>query len=46
MNNDSKNLINQSSSDTEWYIKTVGNNLGIDNMEKELSNIHQMSKEN
>ena len=41
MNNDLKALINKSSSDTEKYLKSIINNLGIDNIKKDLSNIHQ-----
>ena len=42
---DIKDIINQNSSDTEQYIKTIINNLGIDNIKKELLNIHQILKE-
>ena len=45
LNNDLKDLINQRSSDTEQYIKTIVNNLGIDNIKNELLNIHQILKE-
>ena len=45
MNNDLKNLINKSSSDTEKYLKSIINNLGIDDIRKEFSTIYQALKE-
>ena len=39
MNNDLKNYINKSISDTEKYLKSLMNNLGIDNLKKDIINL-------
>ena len=41
MNIDLKNYINKSISDTEKYLKTIINNLGIDNIRKDLIDLHK-----
>ena len=41
MNIELKNFINKSISDTEKYLKSIINNLGIDNLRKDLINLHQ-----
>ena len=41
MNIELKNYINKSISDTEKYLKSIINNLGIDNIRKDLINLHQ-----
>ena len=41
MNLELKNYINKSTSDTEKYLKSIINNLGIDNIKKDLLNLHQ-----
>ena len=41
MNNDLKNLINKSASDTEKYLKSIINNLGIENLKKDMSELYQ-----
>ena len=41
MNMELKNYINKSTSDTEKYLKSIINNLGIDNIKKELNNLHE-----
>ena len=41
MNMELKNYINKSTSDTEKYLKSIINNLGIDNIKKELSGLHE-----
>ena len=45
LNNDLKNLINKSSSETEKYLKSIINSLGIDNIKNELLTIHKLLKE-
>ena len=41
MNTELKNYINKSISDTEKYLKSLMNNLGIDNLKNEIMNLHK-----
>ena len=45
LNNDLKNLINKSSSETEKYLKSIINNLGIDKIREEISELYPILKE-
>ena len=45
LNNDLRNLINKSSSETEKYLKSIINNLPLDNIKKEIGHIYEVLKE-
>ena len=45
LNNDLRNLINKNSSETEKYLKSIINNLPLDNIKKEIGHIYEVLKE-
>ena len=45
LNNDLRNLINKSCSETEKYLKSIINNLPIDNIKKEIGHVYEVLKE-
>ena len=45
MNNELKSYINKSTADTEKYLKSIINNLGIDYIKNDLKNLHEEIKD-